>query len=1644
MALNEYELGNYSQSLELFNLLIKTDSNNYQAYQMRGVIYKSQNNLMKAHENFSQAIKLNPNDYISYNNRGLVFKEQKNFRKAIEDYKKSIELNPRFSDAYNNLASIYSIQEKYEEAFLIFKEAIEFNPEDQILKANFEKCKLESALIVKIPKLEQENNFYGFKTTNSFQNNCFQNETRKEDREKEKEKETLWDQSKIITLNLEGVKYFQEGNFWCSLYFFKQSLCYAKKQSSNEIEIYSIHYNLGSVYLNLFKYEKAKKHFFKILNENKELSNEKRRKIKIKITTCEELEKSEENKNIQCVYVPQGKMAHFSFNKNTGINGLFTEQFYDYNIIVFINKERTKCSLLNVDHIFQIKKEISKEINWIGSESTNYFITKDNYEATELYSEIVTKSGIKFEVILTNEYGTSGVGVINGKIQTFTNPLFYPHLLHHPLSKKIKVITSANSACDIITRDYQPMERFIYNDNVWTKPSSYEIKLTEKNQKIYNCLQPLSKIESNQFQIDSILQYHKDMIQLEIFHVLPLTEKDLEREFRKNKRKMNSLTNNKQLVFLENLYNVLINYSSSFKNGTLENKHYLKLMFIAGNKNKNPYGSLVTFLSNIKKINNKQFQKNFNDLKRSLNKIIEEYKNNINLNRTSNKTTFGNKRNNKNKKKNIKNNNSNSKKNKNNNHNKNKNSNKNKNYNKNKNRKNKNNKNSNNKEIRNINKSKKDQIQKNGCNIEDKNFKNNSFSKTHKIFINTTIDGIVRYDLNYESKNNKIFGLGAHCIKNTLVIIVYNQNNDENQKISLIHKGKQLDWENIINEINWFNSENLGLYLVYNKNNENIKTKKILNDAILNLINYKIQIFPIETESICITKNKKIFEPNVKNFKNEHYIFLIDPFYHYNKYVNEINYIINNPNKRIQKNKEFFLQFNEMKWTLNQKKISIDSQTIIDYLKINNKSTINAIEKKLKNLIQTSVNENDKLYFFQVIKRDQNNQQKIKDLSQLIFNYQQNNFPNENFIFLENQSIQLLNLVFPIFLGKQNNNYIVNAWSNIINFETDNKLITWLKENTKIKNKQEKLEKNINKKFPNFQINNLIFENINISSQKLNDNSNNILVLRTLFQEGFIFDNHDNRFNINKKIMEGESKINTVKDEHKKIWFSEKPPLLGGQPKKITIKELEKLIGNNFIFSEKPKFNKRVLKLAQNLIKKLPKPTAPLKKQLELHLKKPNLDNLIICKINNNVGYGVFARKDIKAGTLINLYSGQLVRKTKRITDYSMDIDTITGYSDFSFDAINYGGVSRFFQDLPNNLDQEVDDFSKIFKTNEKRLIRNQLFFYGVHTINEQNKIIKRLSNKKFIKKEYKKFIQSKNYYQFSYFFFDINHSQSLSKNQIACSNLLAKTVNMDNKPYFCFVSSRNIKKNEQIGFPYGLGYWLSKKRIPELFYTNGQVIPKSLYKFKKLPVSVDLPSISKFKKGKLSRILFYEKSTYEIDHKTKFPIQFAKIDHPVSFFRVKKWLVKYNVLPKRHGKLDINNLSIVQTFKNFFPNFVKIEVYYSNPFIENSDFDIVFRTKNIRDWGKINVFFRTHLPEICKCFQYSYEILVNKIIFNQEQLNMVSFLIHFGGEQLKKQFFSRNGIKIHLPIEPKENEFVIKKDGRYGIIPISIAKKYL
>ena len=101
---------------------------NGEAYNNRGLAYRSLGKSAEAIANFSKAIEIDPRYGEAYNNRGSAYASLGNYVQAIADFSRAIGSDPKYGDAYHNRGSAHANLGNYAQAIADFTRAIEIDP----------------------------------------------------------------------------------------------------------------------------------------------------------------------------------------------------------------------------------------------------------------------------------------------------------------------------------------------------------------------------------------------------------------------------------------------------------------------------------------------------------------------------------------------------------------------------------------------------------------------------------------------------------------------------------------------------------------------------------------------------------------------------------------------------------------------------------------------------------------------------------------------------------------------------------------------------------------------------------------------------------------------------------------------------------------------------------------------------------------------------------------------------------------------------------------------------------------------------------------------------------------------------------------------------------------------------------------------------------------------------------------------------------------------------------------------------------------------------------------------------------------------------------------------------------------------------
>mgnify|MGYP001330496683 CR=1 FL=1 len=128
LAIENHQKNNLEVAEDLYNQVLKIDSNNIGAINNLGVLFKSLGDNQKAKDYYEKAIVINPSHTDSLNNLGGMLQKLGEDKKAKDCYEKVIAIDPGHVNAQNNLGSIFLKLTEYQKAKDCYEKAVEIDP----------------------------------------------------------------------------------------------------------------------------------------------------------------------------------------------------------------------------------------------------------------------------------------------------------------------------------------------------------------------------------------------------------------------------------------------------------------------------------------------------------------------------------------------------------------------------------------------------------------------------------------------------------------------------------------------------------------------------------------------------------------------------------------------------------------------------------------------------------------------------------------------------------------------------------------------------------------------------------------------------------------------------------------------------------------------------------------------------------------------------------------------------------------------------------------------------------------------------------------------------------------------------------------------------------------------------------------------------------------------------------------------------------------------------------------------------------------------------------------------------------------------------------------------------------------------------
>ena len=122
-----YNEKNFYEALNSINSFLESNTQNNQAYNLKGVILRALGRSNEALLSYDIGISINPNDHLLYNNKANVLRDLKKFNEAEECYKLSLKIDNNYYKTLCNLSELYIEVDDYEKSEYYSKKSILIN-----------------------------------------------------------------------------------------------------------------------------------------------------------------------------------------------------------------------------------------------------------------------------------------------------------------------------------------------------------------------------------------------------------------------------------------------------------------------------------------------------------------------------------------------------------------------------------------------------------------------------------------------------------------------------------------------------------------------------------------------------------------------------------------------------------------------------------------------------------------------------------------------------------------------------------------------------------------------------------------------------------------------------------------------------------------------------------------------------------------------------------------------------------------------------------------------------------------------------------------------------------------------------------------------------------------------------------------------------------------------------------------------------------------------------------------------------------------------------------------------------------------------------------------------------------------------------
>ena len=135
LGLAAADKGDYEKALYYYYMALKINPKFELAYNNAGIVLSKMGKLSDAVKCYENALKINIRSAIAHHNLGIVLIQKNNVAGAISQFNKALELKPDYIDAHNSLGIALMKMGNVQEAIMHFNKALQLNPKsEEVLK----------------------------------------------------------------------------------------------------------------------------------------------------------------------------------------------------------------------------------------------------------------------------------------------------------------------------------------------------------------------------------------------------------------------------------------------------------------------------------------------------------------------------------------------------------------------------------------------------------------------------------------------------------------------------------------------------------------------------------------------------------------------------------------------------------------------------------------------------------------------------------------------------------------------------------------------------------------------------------------------------------------------------------------------------------------------------------------------------------------------------------------------------------------------------------------------------------------------------------------------------------------------------------------------------------------------------------------------------------------------------------------------------------------------------------------------------------------------------------------------------------------------------------------------------------------------